>query len=44
MEDDNIIENEQLVAETFSNYFVDTIINLDIKGYNDNFIPEMILL
>ena len=39
MEDDNIIDDDNTVAETFNNFFADTIKNLDIKGYNSNYTP-----
>ena len=39
LEDDNIIEDDKTVAETFNNCFADTIKYLDIKGYKNNYTP-----
>ena len=40
LEDDSIIEDDKTVAETFNNLFADTIKNLDIKGYKNNYTPR----
>ena len=40
IEGDDIISQDNIVAETFNDFFANTVKNVDIKGYHEAYIPN----